>query len=130
MAGSLFERLTLGAPGAEMDENDSIRENLGRVLGTRRGAVQSLPDYGLPDLNDLSMSRSELQTALCGAIEQLVALYEPRLRAPRVAALPQSQKAPFTMFFSIKADKIGRDGRLEPWNWSISVDGGKYENKA
>lgn len=111
MAGSLFERLTLGAAGADMDEDDSIRKNLTRVLGTRRGAVQSLPDYGLPDLNDLTMSRSELQTALCGAIEQLVTLYEPRLRAPRVAALPQSQDAPFTMFFSIKADKIGRDGR-------------------
>lgn len=130
MAGSLFERLTLGAAGADMDEDDSIRKNLTRVLGTRRGAVQSLPDYGLPDLNDLTMSRSELQTALCGAIEQLVTLYEPRLRAPRVAALPQSQDAPFTMFFSIKADKIGRDGRLQPWKWNISVDDGKYENKA
>ena len=72
MAGSLFEKLVLGRQGAEMDEDESIRCNLSRVLGARQGAVQALPDYGLPDINDLTLSRSELQSMLSSAIEQLV----------------------------------------------------------
>ena len=85
MAGSLFEKLTLGQPGMGMSEDESIRHNLSRVLGTRQGAVQALPDYGLPDLNDLTLSRSELQNMLSSAIERLIIHYEPRLRNPQVA---------------------------------------------
>ena len=81
MAGSLFEKLTLGQPGMGMSEDESIRHNLSRVLGTRQGAVQALPDYGLPDLNDLTLSRSELQNMLSSAIERLIIHYEPRQSA-------------------------------------------------
>lgn len=130
MAGSLFERLTLGQPGQEMDEDESIRHNLSRVLGTRQGAVQALPDYGLPDLNDLTLSRSELQIMLCAAIERLIALYEPRLRNPQVASLPMKDSAPFTLRFSIQAEKLRQDGRLEPWTWTVSVDEGKYRSRS
>lgn len=126
MAGSLFERLTLDVQGFAMDEDESIRNNLSRVLGTRQGAVQALPDYGLPDINDLTLSRSELQSMLCSAIERLVSNYEPRLRNPQVMSLPIREEAPFTLFFSIYAEKICRDGRFEPWTWTISVDEGKY----
>ena len=106
MAGSLFERLTLGQAGMEMSDDESIRHNLSRVLGTRQGAVQALPDYGLPDINDLTLSRSELQTMLSSAIERLIALYEPRLRNPRVASLPMRESAPFTLFFFHPGRKI------------------------
>lgn len=129
MAGSLFERLTQGRDGMNLDEDASIRNNLSRVLGTRQGAVQSLPDYGLPDLNDLTLSRSELQIMLRSAIERLIALYEPRLSNPRVASLPVQDSAPFTLRFSIQAEKRGSDGRLEPWAWTVSVDEGKYRSR-
>lgn len=130
MAGSLFERLTLGQAGMDMDEDTSIRNNLSRVLGTRQGAVQSLPDYGLPDLNDLTLSRSELQIMLSSAIERLIELYEPRLRNPRVASLPVKNSAPFTLRFSIQAEKRRQDGRSEPWAWTVSVDEGKYRSRS
>ena len=107
-----------------MDEDESIRCNLSRVLGARQGAVQALPDYGLPDINDLTLSRSELQSMLSSAIEQLVVRYEPRLRNPRVMSLPMREESPFTLLFSIQAERIRRDGRLEPWTWTISVDEG------
>ena len=129
MAGSLFEQLTLGQPGMDMSEDESIRRNLSRVLGTRQGAVQALPDYGLPDLNDLTLSRSELQTMLSSAITRLIERYEPRLRNPRVASLPMNDAAPFTLRFAIQAEKIRRDGRLEPWAWTVSVDEGKYRSR-
>ena len=130
MAGSLFEKLVLGRQGAEMDEDESIRCNLSRVLGARQGAVQALPDYGLPDINDLTLSRSELQSMLSSAIEQLVVRYEPRLRNPRVMSLPMREESPFTLLFSIQAERIRRDGRLEPWTWTISVDEGKCRSRA
>ncbi|WP_296304300.1 type VI secretion system baseplate subunit TssE [uncultured Desulfovibrio sp.] len=129
MAGSLFERLTLGQAGADMSEDESIRGNLSRVLGARQGAVQALPSYGLPDINDLTLSRCELQSMLSAAIERLVADYEPRLRNPRVVSLPMREDAPFTLFFSIQAEKIRHDGRLEPWTWTVSVDEGKCRSR-
>lgn len=130
MAGSLYERLTLGEQGAHMDDDESIRANLSRVLGTRQGAVQALPEYGLPDINDLTLSRSELLTMLCSAIERNIARYEPRLSNPHVTSLPLSEEAPFTLRFVIKADKVARNGRLEPWTWSVSVDEGSYRKPA
>ena len=113
-----------------MDEDESIRCNLSRVFGARQGAVQALPDYGLPDINDLTLSRSELQSMLSSAIEQLVVRYEPRLRNPRVMSLPMREESPFTLLFSIQAERIRRDGRLEPWTWTISVDEGKCRSRA
>ena len=112
-----------------MSEDESIRHNLSRVLGTRQGAVQALPDYGLPDLNDLTLSRSELQNMLSSAIERLIIHYEPRLRNPQVAGLPMREESPFTLLFSIQAEKIRHDGRLEPWTWTVSVDAGKYRSR-
>ena len=129
MAGSLIEKLTLGQPGMEMSEDESIRRNLSRVLGTRQGAVQALPDYGLPDLNDLTLSRSELQSMLSSAIERLIIHYEPRLRNPQVAALSIREESPFTLLFSVQAEKVRHDGRLEPWSWTVSVDEGKYRSR-
>lgn len=124
MAGSLFERLTLGQEEAVPNEDVSIRNNLSRILGMHQGAVQALPDCGLPDFNDLRMSRSELQMALCTAIEHNILCYEPRLCKPSVTSLPQSADAPFTMFFSIQATKVGPNGKT-PWTWDVSIDGGK-----
>jgi type VI secretion system protein len=42
----------------------SVAAHLGRMLSTRAGSVQTLPDYGLPDLNDMRLS---LHTALSQA---------------------------------------------------------------
>ena len=113
-----------------MDEDESIRCNLSRVLGARQGAVQALPDYGLPDINDLTLSRSELQSMLSSAIEQLVVRYEPRLRNPRVMSLPMREESPFTLLFSIQAERIRREGRLEPWTWTKTVAEGTCRTRA
>lgn len=127
MAGSLFERLTLGEEGALLDEDESIRRHLRRMLTTRQGAVQALPDYGLPDLNDLTMSRSELTHTCCRAIEHCIEHYEPRLTEAVVRSLPGTETAPFTMIFSIAASKVEEDGRLSPWHWTVTMDGEKIQ---
>ena len=124
MAGSLFDRLTRGEEGARMDEDESIRLHLLRLLTTRQGAVQSLPDYGLPDLNDLTLSRAELIAQTCAGIEECVRQYEPRLSEVEVTPA-LDEEMPFTMGIHIQAVKIGVDGSKEPWQWNLNMDGNR-----
>ncbi|MEM9996413.1 MAG: type VI secretion system baseplate subunit TssE [Bacteroidota bacterium] len=62
----------------------SIISNLNRLFNTRRGSIQHLPDYGLPDLStvyrDMPYSLEGLRRTVRLAVEQ----YEPRLRRVRV----------------------------------------------
>ena len=48
MAGSLFERLTLGEAGARMDEDSSIRNNLVRMFTARQGSSRPRRTSGCP----------------------------------------------------------------------------------
>lgn len=124
MAGSLFDRLTRGDEGARMSEDESIRLHLLRLLTARQGSVQALPDYGLPDLNDLTLSRAELILETCRAVKKCIQRYEPRLTDVEVShqALPESL---FAMGFRIAALKVNSDGTTAPWQWSISLNGDK-----
>jgi type VI secretion system protein len=50
----------------------SVATHLAKMLSTRAGSVQTLPDYGLPDLNDMRLSlHDSLQQARI-AIEGLL----------------------------------------------------------
>lgn len=129
MPGSLYERLTLGEQAKELTEDESIRWNLLRILGTRQGAVQALPFYGLPDLNDLSRSRSEIINHACESIAENIEMYEPRLTEPRVTEAPYFSGAPFTMNFLIEAKKITADGKKVTWSWLVSTDGNSVRGK-
>jgi type VI secretion system protein len=122
MAGSLFDRLTKGTAGLLMDDDESIRLHLLRMLTTRQGAVQALPGYGLPDLNDLSMSRAEVIRQCCMAIETCIARYEPRLSDAKVRHVPLDD-AQFSMAFRIEAMRVDPDGLRIPWHWSVKMDG-------
>lgn len=126
MAGSLFERLTLGEAGERMDEDASIRSNLLRMFTARQGSVQTVPDYGLPDLNDLTLSRAELIQENCMAIKNCIEKYEPRLLEASVQHV-ELEGMHFTMVFHIAALKRDAAGNLVPWNWTFSVDGEKVQ---
>jgi len=127
--GSLFDRLTRGEAGLRMDEDESIRLHLLRMLTTRQGAVQALPDYGLPDLNDLSLSRAEVIRQCCTAIEKCITGYEPRLRGAKVASAPLEDGL-LHMAFRIEAIREGSDGTQVPWRWSIVMDGDQVRGAA
>jgi type VI secretion system protein len=123
MAGSLYERLVMGEQAMLMDEDESIRNHLERMLGARQGAVLTLPDdYGLPDLNDLSMSRSELQFYCCQAIETCINKYEPRLTQVKVTQ-GHIDEGSFDMTFNIEALKIDSKGQLSNWNNKVFLNG-------
>lgn len=129
MAGSLFDRLTRGEAGLRMDEDESIRLHLMRMLTTRQGAVQALPDYGLPDLNDLSLSRAEVIRQCCAAIEKCIAGYEPRLQGAKVGYL-HLEESQFVMAFRIEAMRTDADGRQVPWRWAVVMDGDQVKGAA
>jgi type VI secretion system protein len=106
-----------------MDEGESIRLHLLRMLTARQGSVQALPDYGLPDINDLTLSRAELLQITCQAIKQCVERCEPRLTAVEVHHLPlEDMQSAFTMGFHIKALILDAEGGLTPWQWNLSLD--------
>ncbi|GFM64444.1 hypothetical protein PSCICJ_05620 [Pseudomonas cichorii] len=90
--GSLFERLG----GETRSRNSLSREecviasvaaHLAKMLGTRAGSVQTQPEYGLPDLNDMRMSLHDTLALSRSAIEAFIRTCEPRLSDVRVMPL-------------------------------------------
>jgi len=104
--GSLFERLAgETASRASVSHEDgvmtSVAAHLSKMLSTRAGSVEALPDYGLPDLNDMSLSLHESLTNARNAIEGFIESYEPRLSAVQVTSVPRVDD-PFRLLFAIE----------------------------
>jgi type VI secretion system protein len=91
--GSLFERLD-GDAGKRVGWNReasvmaSVAAHLAKMLSTRAGSVQTLSDYGLPDLNDMRLSLHDSLGQARLAIQSFIDAYEPRLNNVRVISLP------------------------------------------
>ena len=103
--GSLFERLGGDTVGrARLDHEvgvmASVAAHLAKMLSTRAGSVQTLPDYGLPDLNNMRLSLHDALTQAREAIEIFIERYEPRLSQVRVSALPRDGD-PLRLAFSL-----------------------------
>jgi type VI secretion system protein len=104
--GSLFERLggaTTERTGwsLEVSAMASVAAHLSKMLSTRAGSVQTLPDYGLPDLNDMRLSLHDSLQQARVAIERFIEAYEPRLTQVRVGSLPLHHD-PLTLSFAIQ----------------------------
>ncbi|WP_442107746.1 type VI secretion system baseplate subunit TssE [Pseudomonas sp. NUPR-001] len=92
--GSLFERLSGEANervgwSREAGATASVAAHLDKMLSTRAGSVQTLSDYGLPDLNDMRLSLHDALSQARAAIETFIEAYEPRLSSVRVVSLPR-----------------------------------------
>lgn len=98
---SLFERLERPATSAVCGVT-SVATHLGKMLSIRAGSVQTLPDYGLPDLNDMTLSLHESLRQSRLLIERFIRAYEPRLQGVRVMALPRDHD-PLAQAFVIEA---------------------------
>lgn len=89
---SLFERLESGVGRSPQGcVVESVAGHLAKMLSTRAGSVQTLPDYGLPDLNDMRLSLHDALSQARFLIERFIQAYEPRLKDVRVKALPQDR---------------------------------------
>lgn len=104
--GSLFERLSGEAEqrvgwSREVAAMASVAAHLAKMLSTRAGSVQTLSDYGLPDLNDMRLSLHDVLSQAREAIEGFIETYEPRLSNVRVKPLPRDHD-PLKLAFSIE----------------------------
>lgn len=124
--GSLFERLGGEASqragwSREVAAMASVATHLAKMLSTRAGSVQTLPDYGLPDLNDMRLSlHDSLQQARI-AIERFIEAYEPRLSDVRVISLPRDNN-PLSLAFAIEG-LLEVDGFKRQVSFSARLDG-------
>ncbi len=124
--GSLFERLGGEASqragwSRELAAMASVATHLAKMLSTRAGSVQTLPDYGLPDLNDMRLSlHDSLQQARI-AIERFIEAYEPRLSDVRVISLPRDNN-PLSLAFAIEG-LLEVDGLKRQVSFSARLDG-------
>ena len=104
--GSLFERLAGDSRArAALTHEDgvtaSVAAHLSKMLSIRAGSVTTLPDYGLPDLNDMSLSLHDSLTQARKAIEGFIESYEPRLSDVQVTSAPRDDD-PFRLLFAIE----------------------------
>ena len=108
---SLFERLerSLATPGGRAA---SIAAHLGKMLSTRAGSAQTLPDYGLPDLNDMNQSLHESLSQSRLLIERFIRAYEPRLKYVQVRMLRRDHD-PLALAFAIEG-VLTADGVPQP----------------
>lgn len=124
--GSLFERLG-GAAGQrtgwsrEVAVMASVAAHLAKMLSTRAGSVQTLPDYGLPDLNDMRLSLHDSLQQARSAIERFIEAYEPRLRQVRVVSLPRDHD-PLSLNFAIEG-LLEVDGLRRQVSFAARLDG-------
>lgn len=83
-----LERMLAPLPGAPRSPirwvGDPVRTHLALLLNTRQGALQNLPDYGLPDVSSFYSDYPASLGDLRSLIEKLVKKYEPRLLSARV----------------------------------------------
>ena len=124
--GSLFERLNGDAQlrngkSLEVSAMASVAAHLAKMLSTRAGSVQTLADYGLPDLNDMRLSLHDSLSQARLAIETFIEAYEPRLSNVRVISLPRDHDQ-LRLSFSIEG-LLEVEGFKRQVSFSARLDG-------
>ena len=124
--GSLFERLNGDAQlrkgnSLEACAMASVAAHLAKMLSTRAGSVQTLSDYGLPDLNDMRLSLHDSLSQARLAIETFIEAYEPRLSNVRVISLPRDHDQ-LRLSFSIEG-LLEVEGFKRQVSFSARLDG-------
>jgi type VI secretion system protein len=122
---SLFERLGYPTEHSACGVR-SVAAHLGKMLSIRAGSVQTLPDYGMPDLNDMNQSLHESLSQSRLLIERFIRAYEPRLKQVRVRSLARGHDA-LALAFAIDAT-LSIDGVTQPVVFTARLrDAGQVE---
>jgi len=100
---------------------NSVLEHLVRVLNTKKGSVEIDPEFGVPDLTNMSSSfSSESIPELEEAIKNVIVNYEPRLKEVSVHFQTQQDDL-LALRFSISA-KLVTDEKGKPIIFETIVD--------
>ena len=117
MKCGLFDALTGrfadGARLSDVPESEhrlrSVLGNLGRLFNTRRGSLPHIPEFGLPDITDVSRAAPAEVEAIRRAIRESVERFEPRLRRVRVDQDASDSSSPYLVFLlSAEIVPLGR----------------------
>jgi type VI secretion system protein len=92
-----------------------------RCLSTRAGSVQTLADYGLPDLNDMRLSLHDSLNRARFLIERFIEAYEPRLSNVRVYSRSQQDDL-LRLSFCIEG-LLEVEGLKQQVSFAANVDG-------
>lgn len=128
---SLLERIAQpeGAGGYKLKLNedklvDSVLEHLRKMLNVRHGSVPALPDYGLPDFNDLAMRFPDAILELRKAIKTCIEKYEPRLCKVKVDYI-HDPEAPLHLHYDITAQLVVDGAKGNVWFQTTLDSAGK-----
>ncbi|REL26642.1 type VI secretion system baseplate subunit TssE [Thalassotalea euphylliae] len=88
---ALFDKLAAPvkytAVNAEyVEEVESVCKHISLLLNARRGVLSHMPDYGLPDVEDIYEGLPYSQQTLALEVKKLIEKYEPRVRMVNVIA--------------------------------------------
>lgn len=91
----------------------SIRENVRRILATRQGCAKGVPDYGLPDLDDVIQDPDLAARALVERVAAVIERYEPRVTDVTVRRCTEDEPGfvALAVCLEIKARLIGDPNR-------------------
>ncbi|MBU2710570.1 type VI secretion system baseplate subunit TssE [Zooshikella harenae] len=113
----LFERIinaeTVNQRTLAFDEHKlqkSILSHVQDMLNVRQGSVMALPDYGMPDFNDLVSQFPDAIIQIKQAIKEYLSLYEPRLSTIRVEHYEDADN-PLVLKFGITAEVVTENQR-------------------
>ena len=100
---------------------ESVVAHLTRLLNSRQGCCNTLPDYGMPDFNENLGSKNEMQAAFESAIRSTIQNYEPRLR--RVVVRLEEEEGPrLNPRFNITAELATTDDSRRQVSFSTVMD--------
>ena len=95
----------------DMDEDEKLRssivENIKMILQSRRGAIEHLPDFGLPDIRQIYFDEGSIDS-VPNLIRQSILKYEPRLQDVKVR---RKDFDPHNLRLSLQIDAKIKDHR-------------------
>ncbi|MDH5546866.1 MAG: type VI secretion system baseplate subunit TssE [Gammaproteobacteria bacterium] len=127
-----FKRLALGIRHVDamaFDERatvESVHEHLNKMLNTRQGSVPALPDYGLPDFNDIARRFPDSVHELRREIHRCIGQYEPRLTNVIVEYIRDSENL-LDLRFEIRADVLAGDKKSKIYFETTMHSSGQIE---
>lgn len=116
---SLLDRIDNESPDStyttQFDWNrflESVVQNVQNMLNVRMGSVMALPEFGMPDFNDVVNQFPDAVQHIRNAIQHFVEQYEPRLESVNVYYVPDTDQ-PLDMKYAIEGriryqDKVSR----------------------
>jgi len=95
----LFEN-DYGVPGPAW----SIRNHLKMLLNSKRGSLEYIDDYGLPDISEIYQDMPDSLDRLGREIERVIRKYEPRLQNVKVTLVQKEQEDRFRATYLVESE--------------------------